>query len=184
MREVYARGFQASSIEAILKTTHLTKGAFFHHFDSKRHFGYTLVEEVIHGMLWNQWAKPLQRSKDPLQTIAESFKTGTDYLAALPRHYGCPLNNLAQEMSSLDEGFRRRIQKEFEIWKSYYYEAFERAKQLKQIPGKFSSQEGAHHLLALVEGTLSLAKASQDPADLEAGYRSLLHYLTLLRNES
>ena len=37
-------------------------------------------------------------------------------LEGSPLNLGCPLNNLAQEMSPLDEGFRTRTQQVFELW--------------------------------------------------------------------
>lgn len=180
--DIYAHGFQASNVESLLASTNLTKGAFFHHFASKLEFGYAIVDVVIADMLHRQWAVPLERSADPLQTIADSFKAGIDFLASLPVHHGCPLNNLAQEMSSLDPGFRERIQREFAKWKATYAAAFERAKELGQVSRDFPSEQGAHHLLALVEGTLSLAKTSQQRADLDAGHASMLAFIAFLKN--
>jgi AcrR family transcriptional regulator len=49
--EIYLHGFQAASLEMILKRAGVTKGAFFHHFPGKTEFGYCVVEEVIAEMI-------------------------------------------------------------------------------------------------------------------------------------
>src|SRR5438128_1552657 len=114
--EVYERGFQGASIDRILDRVDVTKGAFFHHFATKATFGHALVDETIAGMIRAQWVEPLSTSPDPLTTIAEAFEGGVRVLEAAPLNLGCPLNNLAQEMSPLDAGFRLRTQRVFELW--------------------------------------------------------------------
>src|SRR5438477_616209 len=42
--EIYANGFHASSIDAILARTELTKGALFHQFASKLELGYAVAK--------------------------------------------------------------------------------------------------------------------------------------------
>jgi TetR/AcrR family transcriptional regulator, transcriptional repressor for nem operon len=32
---IYVKGYQSTSIDDIIATTHVTKGAFFHHFQNK-----------------------------------------------------------------------------------------------------------------------------------------------------
>src|ERR1700722_8738617 len=69
--EIYAHGFHASSIDAILERTDLTKGALFHQFASKLELGYAVVDEVIVPMTLERWVTPLAAFDDPLQGILE-----------------------------------------------------------------------------------------------------------------
>ncbi|HTD14255.1 MAG TPA: helix-turn-helix domain-containing protein, partial [Chthoniobacterales bacterium] len=39
-REVYRYGFQSAGIDAILAATNVTKGALYHHFESKEALGH------------------------------------------------------------------------------------------------------------------------------------------------
>jgi len=93
--EDYAHGFQAASVDRILQRLDLTKGAFFHHFPTKQAFGYALVDETITDMIRAQWVAPLATSLDPLTTIADAFESGVRVLEAAPLNLGCPLNNVA-----------------------------------------------------------------------------------------
>ena len=180
-QEIYLRGFQSASVDNILKNTHVTKGAFFHHFPSKNSLGYAVVEEVIQGMIRAQWERDYEKEKDPLQAILDSFGAGIRFLESQPVNLGCPLNNLAQEMSPIDKGFQKRTHQLFETWIGIYMRALEAARKKKLVRGNFDLKAAAFSLVALVEGTLSLAKNSQKPADLWTGWKNMKNYFEGLR---
>ena len=179
--EVYQRGFQAASVDDVLRRVAVTKGAFFHHFKNKREFGYALVDEVIAAMIRAQWVEPLSTSTDPLTTIGDAFETGASELAKAPLNLGCPLNNLAQEMSPLDDGFRLRTQQVFELWMEAYELALRRGQTRGTVSAAIDAQAVAFALVAEIEGILSLAKNSQDPRALELGARNLRRRLNAMR---
>jgi TetR/AcrR family transcriptional repressor of nem operon len=182
--EVYQNGFQAASVDDILRRVSVTKGAFFHHFANKTEFGYALVDEVISGMIRAQWVEPLSTATDPLTTIADAFETGAEYLASAPVNLGCPLNNLAQEMSPLDDGFRLRTQQVFELWMQTYEMALRRGQMNGTVSTKIDPKAVAFALVAEIEGILSLAKNSQNAQALTIGAKNLRRRLDGLRNSS
>lgn len=179
--EIYRYGFQAASVDRILDHTSVTKGAFFHHFPTKRDLGYAVVDEVIASMIASQWDVPQRASDDPLETILDSFAGGIKFLAAARPNLGCPLNNLAQEMSPIDEAFRRRTEDVFRAWIDTYARAIRRAQRLGQVRKDVDPRTTALYLVAQVEGILSLAKNSQDPRVLRTGLKSMRAYLGTLR---
>lgn len=132
-------------------------------------------------MIAAQWVHPLAGNADPLATIAVEFERGAAVLREQRPILGCPLNNLAQEMSPLDEGFRHHTAAVFETWRAAYRDALERAKAARTVAPAVDCADAAHALVAQIEGTLSLARNSQDPATLDAGGRSLRGYLDSLR---
>jgi TetR/AcrR family transcriptional repressor of nem operon len=180
-QEIYLHGFQGASLEQILKRANATKGSFFHHFPSKTQFGYGIIEEVIAEMIAAQWVHPLRDSADPLETIATEFERGVGVLRRQRPILGCPLNNLAQEMNPLDDGFRRQTLAVFKRWHDAYAHAIARARNDGRIKRDVRPADAAHALVAQIEGTLSLARNSQNPAILTAGTRSLRGYLESMR---
>lgn len=72
------------------------------------------MDEIIGPLLKARWLDPIENSKNPLgdlkralrQFVQEDINSGAWI-------QGCPLNNLAQEMSPLDEGFRQRLDKPY-----------------------------------------------------------------------
>jgi TetR/AcrR family transcriptional regulator, transcriptional repressor for nem operon len=180
-QEIYLRGFQSASVDNILKDTRVTKGAFFHHFPSKTALGYAVVDEVISSMISAQWERDYEKEKNPLQAILDSFEGGIRFLEQQPVNLGCPLNNLAQEMSPMDRGFRDKTRRVFEKWMRIYEGALRAAKKRGLVRKSLNTREAAFSLVAMVEGTLSLAKNSQDPKDLWTGLRSVRDYFRGLK---
>src|SRR5262249_8590575 len=180
-QEVYLHGFQGTSLGAILQRAGATKGAFFHYFATKTAFGYAIVDEVLAQMITAQWVTPLQASRDPLETISAEFERGIEALKIQRPILGCPLNNLAQEMNPLDAGFRDRTTRVFHAWQQAYRSALARAQHHGTVNVALDPGDAAHTLVAQIEGTLSLARNTHDPATLTTGARALPTHLTALR---
>src|ERR1700686_1703137 len=68
-REIYRSGFQSAGLDTILASAGVTKGALYHHFDSKEALGYAIVEEIIGPDCLTKWLRPLQRGEDPIDTL-------------------------------------------------------------------------------------------------------------------
>ncbi|HZD95840.1 MAG TPA: TetR/AcrR family transcriptional regulator, partial [Candidatus Sulfotelmatobacter sp.] len=110
--EFYKHGFQGGSLNHIVEKAGTTKGALFHHFNGKQELGYAVVDEIIGPLLKQRWLEPLTDSSDPIADLKRAFRQYVKIdIESGSFTQGCPLNNLAQEMSPLDEGFRKRIDK-------------------------------------------------------------------------
>jgi AcrR family transcriptional regulator len=117
--EIYRRGFQSASLDRILADAGVTKGALYHHFPDKASLGYAVVDDVIRGHLLARWLGPLDGIEgDPLAALQRAFLLRAKEVEPHEVELGCPLNNLAQEMSPLDEDFRARIEAVFDQWRN------------------------------------------------------------------
>lgn len=178
-REVYRWGFQTVDLDTILASTGVTKGALYYHFESKEALGYAVVEEVISANLRDTWLHPLQRGEDPIDALIGILRSTSARPEIL--RSGCPLNNLAIEMSALDEGFRKRLAMLFHEWQ----EGIAAALREGQVHGKVRSDaepdETAGFLIAMYEGYVLLAKNARDPKVWEAGIRNIVGWLRSLR---
>jgi hypothetical protein len=95
-------------------------------------------------------------------------------------HHGCPLNNVAQEMSAIDPGFKERTQRVFGEWIAAFRAALEDGKRRGVVRPEVDAGDTAILLTTLIEGILSLAKNSQDPEVLRAGARNIRTVLSTL----
>src|SRR3989442_12031477 len=110
--EFYKNGFQGGSLNRIVDEARTTRGALFHHFKGKKDLGVAVVREVIQPDFKQQWSDPLAHSSDPITDLKRIFRQcAKTKMANGGLVYGCPLNNLAQEMSPLDEKFRQSLEK-------------------------------------------------------------------------
>jgi len=180
-REVYRYGFQSAGIDTILAATNVTKGALYYHFESKEALGYAIIEEIIAEITRDRWVLPLQRSKDknPVDALIGIVQA----IPARPRDVrsGCPLVNLAQEMSQLDEQFRKRLETIFHAWQEEIAMALRRGQSQGIVRRDLVPEETASFLIAMVEGYEVLAKNAQDAKVWNMGIRNIVGWLGSLR---
>ena len=178
-REVYRSGFQSASLDAILAATGVTKGALYYHFDSKEALGYAVVEEVIDPDVRATWVRPLQNGKDPIDALIGIVQG----ISIRPEDVrgGCALNNLAQEMSPLDAGFRKRLAIVFDAWREAVASVLRDGQTHGSVRRDVKPADAAGILIAMVEGYGSLAKNAQDPKVMKAGIRNIVDWLRSLR---
>jgi TetR/AcrR family transcriptional repressor of nem operon len=94
---------------------------------------------------------------------------------------GCPLNNLAQEMSPLDESFRKRLERVFHAWQEGVAGALREGQARGTVRRDAQPVEAAGFLIATLEGYVSLAKNAQDAKVMKAGIRNIVSWLQSLR---
>jgi TetR/AcrR family transcriptional regulator, transcriptional repressor for nem operon len=180
-REVFRYGFQSAGIDTILAATNVTKGALYYHFESKEALGYAIVEEIVAKLTADRWLLPLQRSKDkdPIDALIGIVRA----IPHGPRDVkcGCPLVNLAQEMSQLDEQFRKRLEKIFLAWQEGIAMALRRGQSQGTVRRDLVPEETASFLIAMVEGYEVLAKNAQDANVWSVGMRNIVGWLRSLR---
>jgi AcrR family transcriptional regulator len=180
-REVYRYGFQSAGIDTILAATNVTKGALYYHFESKEALGHAIIEEIVSTFPRDRWLLPLLRSKDkdPIDALIGIVQA----IPARPKDLkaGCPLVNLAQEMSQLDEQFRKRLERIFRGWQEGVVMALRRGQEQGTVRRDLVPEEAASFLIAMVEGYEVLAKNAQDAKVWNMGVRNIVGWLSSLR---
>ena len=178
-REIYRSGFQSASLDTILAVAGVTKGALYYHFDSKEALGHAVVDEVIAPDVRGKWVRPLQSGKDPIDALIGAVR-GIPVRPADVRG-GCQLNNLAQEMSPLDAGFRKRLAIIFDAWREAVASILREGQTHGSVRRDVEPADAAGLLIVMVEGYASLAKNAQDPKVMKAGIRNIVDWLRSLR---
>jgi AcrR family transcriptional regulator len=180
--EIYRRGFQSASLETILRQAGVTKGALYHHFPDKASLGHAVVDDVVTELLLERWLGLLARQPgDPLTALQGMLEERVAQLTAREIELGCPLNNLAQEMSPLDERFRRRVAATFDKWTRGFAEVIERGQAEGTVRRDMDAKTMAQFLVAGIEGSFGLAKAARSPALLRSNLEVLSTWLESLR---
>lgn len=178
--EFYKHGFQGGSINRIVAEAGITKGALFHHFEGKNELGYRVVDEVIRPQVEERWIKPLAQSNDPVRTLRQIFYSFTESTHERLCN-GCALNNLAQEMSPLDEGFRARINGIYHDQRRAIALALERGIKAGLVKPTTSPERAAAFIVAALAGMIGTAKNAQCQELLQAAIEGLIDYLETLK---
>src|ERR1700688_424822 len=178
-REIYRSGFQSASLDTILAAAGVTKRALYYHFKSKEALGHAVVDEVIAPDVHGKWVRPFQSAKDPIDALIGAVQS----IPVRPADVrgGCQLNNLAQEMSPLDAGFRKRLAIIFDAWREAVASVLREGQAHGSVRRDVAPADAAALLIAMVEGYASMAKNAQDPKVMKAGIRTIVGWLRSLR---
>jgi len=179
--EIYRRGFQAASLDTILARAGVTKGALYHHFPDKAALGYAVVDEVVKGLLLKRWGVLAPVTGDPVSALQQVLRARAAGLTTREVELGCPLNNLAQEMSPLDQRFRKAVSATFDIWTQSVAKALKRGQTEGTVRRDLDVRKVAGFVVASIEGSFGLAKGAQSAALLRSNLAVLSSFLESLR---
>ena len=175
--EIHRQGFQAASIANILQDTGLTKGALYHHFPTKQALGLAVIEEVIKERLEGLIFKPLRESERPVEMLLEIIATIDKKVPSDFVMLGCPLNNLMQEMSPLDELFQERLGGVLGVWQKTVEGALKRGQKQGEIRAEVDYKAAALFVVSAWEGCIGVAKNMQSPKAFSVCMQQLHGYV-------
>jgi TetR/AcrR family transcriptional repressor of nem operon len=184
--QIHRHGYQGAGLDTILEKAGVTKGALYHHFADKAELAHAVIDEVIRGLTLQRWTGPLARyDGDPISGIQLVLDVAAtefcDERFGDKVELGCPLNNIAQEMSPLDERFRRRVAVVFEAWIESFAQALERGRTDGTVRADIDARKVATFVVSSIEGTFGLAKNAKSAPLLRENFEVLRDFLETLR---
>jgi len=179
--EIHRHGYAGASLDRILALSGVTKGALYHHFGSKAELAYAVIDEVLRPMIELRWLDPLEEAQDPVSGLAGVLST-FERLSDDEVAWGCPINNLSQEMANAeDEDFRLRLVTLIDEWEGGIAAALRRGQQVGAVRGDVDPEAVAAFFIASFEGLASLAKTTRDRDRAGQIIRVMAQYLEGLR---
>jgi TetR/AcrR family transcriptional repressor of nem operon len=176
-RLIHLRGYNSTSIQDILRATGIGKGNFYYYFASKEELGFAILDWQSTRFAEGVLRKAFEGSGNPLEQI----NTYLDLLLGLARKRGCrggcPVGNLAQELSDTHEGFRRRLERTLEAWRGILERALRRAREEGRLRPEADPARLSQFLLAGIQGAILLAKARKDACVLADCFDELKAHL-------
>jgi AcrR family transcriptional regulator len=125
---IYIKGYQTTSIDDIIATTKVTKGAFYYHFKTKDEMGLAIINEILKPTLTSGFIEPLQKEQNPIDAIYNLMHDLLMKDEFLKVEYGCPASNFTQEMAPWNIHFRRALDELTQQWTKVMTEAIEKGK--------------------------------------------------------
>lgn len=179
-RLIHLQGYHCTSLDDVLRETRVGKGNFYYYFKSKEDLGYAIIDRVTRGFL-DQTLVPMfaDPSADPIEQTHGFLDRVVDIHRERNCVGGCPLGNLASELSDVHEGFRRRLADIFVQWRHGLTEALGRGCSRGHLSPRCEPAALAEFLVATLEGAILLAKVTRDITVLERCIAELKHHLTL-----
>ncbi|AEL24998.1 TetR/AcrR family transcriptional regulator [Cyclobacterium marinum] len=173
----YEEGFKSSSIDRIVKASHLTKGAFYHHFKSKKELGLKVIELKIQERIHQGMIVPLSNPGEALDLLRDTFFHRIKLFSLYDKKHGCPFNNLINEIGNQELAYRLALKKVLDEWKQAIIRIIERGKKEKTIKKSVSSHAVAIYLISAFEGVRGIRKLYDNDSVLTEYLLGLSFYL-------
>ncbi len=181
--EIHRHGFRATTLDDVIAAVGVTKGALYHHFRTKQALGYAVVDEMVRPLVQERWKPAIEADSiiDGAILVCERLRRDRSEIALT---LGCPFNNLVNEMSPVDEGFRLRLDRILEEWREGLIASIAQGQRLGTVRQDVDPLAVAAFIIASIEGCAGLAKATRSRDFVEAGFRGLIDYLGHLQPAS
>ncbi|WP_281234362.1 TetR/AcrR family transcriptional regulator [Flavobacterium gelatinilyticum] len=178
---IYTKGYQTTSIDEIIATTKVTKGAFYYHFKTKDEMGIAIIEDILKPTMQEHFLKPTEASENPI----EDFYNMIAYLLLedpfLQIKYGCPVGNLTQEMSPWNAKFSEALAELVNSWKTAIVNAIEKAKKSGLIRKDIAGEQVAVLMLSGYWGVRNLGKLQNNESVYVVYLQEFKRYLNDLK---
>ena len=172
---IYVKGYQTTSIDDIIATTKVTKGAFYYHFKNKDEMGLAILQEILKPALANSFIQPLQHPANPLDAIYDLMHALLMENEFLKVEYGCPAANFTHEMTPWNADFRQVLDEITQEWETAMVAAIERGKEKGLIRKDVSAKQVTLFVMSGYWGIRNFGK-------LENSKSIYLPYLKELKN--
>lgn len=164
---ILERGYGGTSVDSLIGSLGLTKGAFFHHFNSKSDLATALIQRYADDGIgvFNETLDRAQKfSDDPLQQLLIVVGLYIEAFEGLEEPYaGCLLASYVYELQQFDDDVRPIINSELLHWREVLIPLIERIKLRYPPRAGVDSSALADMFLSTFEGAFVLSKALQEP---------------------
>lgn len=180
-KEIYVFGFQAASLKRILDNVNHSKGALYHHFPNKKELGLSVINEIIGVRMRAFFMDPLEDTDNPIPILCDIFQKKIDTLTIQEIKYGCPLNNLTQEMASIDKEFYESLKIISDKWIFTIEQALKRGKKGGNIRNDVDENGVSIFIVASIEGAFGLGKTTESSNFFEQCMLQLKNFVQSLK---
>ncbi len=158
-------GYAATSVDDICSKAGVTKGSFYHFFQTKEDLGLAVLNGFYEDGVARVTGGAYAAMPDPYRRLSGLF----DHLEAIgPQLWrnGCLMGNFACELAESSHTIRRRVAEIFEDLVNRWVPLF---RPVARSPREAAAL--AEQALMVIEGAVVMARAHDDPSRIAAGLR-------------
>ncbi|TDQ21999.1 TetR/AcrR family transcriptional regulator [Tenacibaculum caenipelagi] len=179
---IYQKGYQPTSIDEIIATTKVTKGAFYYHFKNKNEMGFALIKEIIQPKTIDISISFLSSSVNPSDALYKMIESLLLNNSTLTIEYGCPLGNLIQEMSPINNDFKKILEEVKNFWFKAITTFIKNGQDNNTIANHINAEEVAEFIISSYWGVRNLGKLDTTNKTYTNYLKQLKFYLKSIEN--
>ena len=171
-----ARGYHATGMRDVMNATDISSGALHHHFPTKDSLALAVITDRVAPAVRETWIDPIRHARSVNKAIHDVF---ADIIRGIDRRgtvQGCPLNNLAMELSFSNPQFRDALRSIFLEWQAVLAERIGKTAGGARLD-KAERAAAAAFIVSAYSGAMNLAKATQSAAPLRVAAQTLAQWL-------
>lgn len=174
------QGFAATTVDDLCLAAEVTKGAFFHHFESKEALGVAAAE------FWTETTTalfekaPYHEPPDPLDRILAYIDFRKSLITGDIADWTCLAGTMTQEVYDANPAIRQACAASIFGHAETLIPDIQAAMDVHGIKGEWTAESLARHTQAVLQGAFILAKASGDPDTAKDSIDHLRRYIVYL----
>jgi len=163
---ILSRSYADVGVAAICDHAGVKKGSFYHFFPSKSELTQDVLDTFFADFKDGLVEQAFNNDLPPLQKLVRFSELAYEFQRSIKEQtgqvYGCPLGNLALELSTQDEKIRHKINVIFTKLQSGLKDVLKQAGVNGEV-GDIDIEATAQAMLAYFEGVILMAKTRNDP---------------------
>jgi TetR/AcrR family transcriptional regulator, transcriptional repressor for nem operon len=180
-RLFWERGYEATSLQDVVDRARAKSGSLYYFFRTKEDLLLAVLDHYV-DLLWPAVVEPaFGRTADPIErifSILNGYREGLIYTGFT---HGCPIGNLALEVSDESPRAREKIAANFEGWRNWIRKCLDEASD--RLPRGTDGERLAMFVLAVMEGAVMQARAHHSLEPFDASVEELRQYFNRLLEE-
>jgi TetR/AcrR family transcriptional repressor of nem operon len=167
MRAFWAHGYEATSMNDLVKVTGINRGSIYAAFHNKHGLFMRALEHYDqiyrHGHL-----QQIAEQHTPVDAIIAVFESAASKPADKDTPWGCLIVNTALELSPHDPEVSKFVERSLKAVEAFFLECIEAARRDQSVARSLDSEAAAKALLGLFLGLRVLTRAKTDRSTIEA----------------
>jgi TetR/AcrR family transcriptional regulator, transcriptional repressor for nem operon len=180
---IRVKGYSATRIEDVCEAAGLTKGSFFHHFDSKEALALAAADYWIEGTGSLFASAPFHAPEDPVDRLLAYVDFRKALLMGELADFTCLVGTMVQEIYDTHPAIREACNRSISGHAATLIPDIEEAIRQRGIEPNWTAESLALYTQAAIQGAFILAKAKRGAAIAAECIDHLRHYLELLFNQ-
>jgi TetR/AcrR family transcriptional repressor of nem operon len=180
---IRAKGYSATRIEDVCEAAGLTKGSFFHHFDTKQALALAAADYWIEGTDALFASAPFHAPADPVDRLLAYVDFRKALLLGELSDFTCLVGTMVQETYDTHPAIRDACNRSISGHAATLIPDIEEAIRQRGIEPDWTAESLALYTQAAIQGAFILAKAKQGAAIAAESIDHLRRYIELLFNQ-
>ncbi len=178
MQLFHEQGYTATGISTILRRAEANPGSLYHFFKTKEDLVHAVLDQYQE-LLWPVVLGPVQEAEqDPIERIFRLLDWYRDSMVESGCRLGCPIGNLALELSDTHPQARPKIEANLAGWRAGIRGWLDEA--ADRLPQDCDREALSYFVLTVMEGGLLQARAADDLAPFDASVAVLRDHFNRL----